>query len=442
MRGFLMCAAAALAIAAPVADAAKGFDVAAAKAAIDKNLDADYPGLDAVYKDIHEHPELGFQETRTAALLAARMRALGFEVTEHVGKTGIVAVYRNGAGPTVLVRTELDALPMEEKTGLPYASRVQADWRGSKTFVDHACGHDIHMAAWLGTAQQLVKLKDRWHGTLVFIGQPAEEIVGGARAMLADGLFTRFPKPDMGFALHDGAMAYGHVFYRPGVLTSNVDSIEITFHGRGGHGARPQATIDPVLIAARFVVDVQSLVSREKDPQAAGVVSIGAIQGGSAGNIIPDQVTVRGTIRDFDPQTREKLTTGVARVAKAEAQMAGAPEPTIEIGGERVDSVVNDETLTARTAPVFKAAFGDRAHLQPEPATPSEDYSEFVKAGLPSFFFNIGVYAPEKVEAAEKGGPPLAGNHSPQFAPVPEPTIRTGVEAMTLAVMNAMQRKT
>jgi amidohydrolase len=440
MRRLLLSAAAGLALAAP-AGAASGLDVPATRAAVDKILDAEYPGLDALYKDIHAHPELGFQETRTAALLAAKMRAIGFEVTEHVGKTGVVAVYRNGPGPTILVRTELDALPMEEKTGLPYASKAQADWRGTRTFVDHACGHDIHMASWVGTAQALVKLKDRWHGTLVFIGQPAEEVVGGARAMLADGLFTRFPKPDYGFALHDGPMGYGQVFYRPGVLTSNVDSIEITFHGRGGHGARPQTTIDPVLIAARFVVDVQALVSREKDPQAAGVISIGAINGGSAGNIIPDQVTVRGTIRDFDPATREKLTSGVARVAKAEAMMAGAPEPTIEVGGERVDSVVNDEALTARTVPVFKAAFGANAIFQPEPATPSEDYSEFVKAGLPSFFFNIGVYDPAQVAAAAAKGQSMPSNHSPQFAPVPEPTIRTGVEAMTLAVMNVMQGK-
>jgi hippurate hydrolase len=419
---------------------AHALDVPAARAAVDRALDAEYPHLDAVYKDIHAHPELAFQETRTAALLAGEMRRLGFEVTEHVGKTGIVAVYRNGAGPTVLVRTELDALPMEEKTGLPYASHAQADWNGRRTFVMHACGHDIHMAAWLGAAETLVAMKDRWRGTLVFIGQPAEEAIGGAHAMLADGLFTRFPKPDYGFALHTGPAAYGQVSYRPGVLTSNVDSIEITFKGRGGHGAKPQTTIDPVLIAARFVVDVQSVVSREKDPQEAGIVSIGAIQGGSAGNIIPDHVDVRGTIRSFDPAVREKLVSGVARVARAEAVMAGAPEPEVNIGGERSDAVINDPELAAKTAPVFKAAFGSNAVELARPNTASEDYSDFVKAGMTrSLFFGIGVYDPKQVAAAEAGGPPLAGNHSPQYAPVPEPTIRTGVEAMTLAVINVMQ---
>jgi hippurate hydrolase len=435
-RCLILVALAAAAMAA--APQALALDAPGAKAEIDAILDADYPGLDALYKDIHSHPELAFQETRTAALLAARMRQLGFEVSEHVGKTGVVAVYRNGPGPTVMVRTELDALPMEEKTGLPYASRVQTVWQGKTTFVAHACGHDIHMASWVGTAETLVKLKARWRGTLVFIGQPGEEAAGGAKAMLADGLFSRFPKPDIGFALHDVPAAYGHIYYRTGAMTSNADDVEITFHGRGGHGAYPQETIDPVLIAARFVVDVQSLVSREKDPQLAGVVTIGAIQGGSAGNVIPDQVTVRGTIRDYDPATRRLLTTGVARVARAEATMAGAPEPDVAMGRESAESVVNDPVLTERTATAFKAAFGANAELMQQPETGSEDYSEFVGAGVPSLYFEIGVYDPKQAAAADAGGTPLPPNHSPQFAPVPEPTIRTGVEAMTLAVLNAM----
>jgi len=216
------------------------------------------------------------------------MRTLGFEVTEHVGKTGLVAIYKNGDGPTIMVRTELDALPMEEKTGLPYASRDKTIWQGRETFVAHSCGHDIHMASWVGTAKTLVGLKDQWHGTLMFIAQPAEEIGSGAKAMLADGLFTRFPKPNFGFALHaNGAFAYGTVLYRVGIGSSNSDGLYIKFCGRGGHGAAPQATIDPVMMAARFVVDVQSVVSREKDPTEFGVVSIGAIHGGTAANIIP-----------------------------------------------------------------------------------------------------------------------------------------------------------
>jgi hippurate hydrolase len=336
-----------------------------------------------------------------------------------------------------MIRTELDALPMQEKTGLPYASTVQTTYEGKTTYVDHSCGHDIHMASWVGTAKALLTLKSQWHGTLMFIGQPAEEDVDGAAGMIRDGLFTRFKKPDYGFALHDGSFGYGYVDYKAGVWSSNSDSLEITFHGRGGHGAKPQQTIDPILIASRFVVDVQSLISRERDPQQMGVISIGAINGGSAGNIIPDSVTLRGTVRSYDEKTREKLLEGIKRVAAAEAAMAGAPAPDVALvnGGK---AVVNDKALTERTAPVFKAAFGDKAFEPDYPNTASEDYSEYILAGVPSLFFGIGVYSPERVAAANAGGPPLPGNHSPMFAPVPEPTIRTGVEAMTLAVMNVM----
>ena len=241
-------------------------DVPALKAAIEKSFEADYPKLDALYKDLHAHPELAFQEVKTAAKLAAEMRALGFEVTEKVGRTGLVAIYNNGDGPTIMVRTELDALPMEEKTGLDYASKDKATWNGKETFVAHSCGHDIHMASWVGTAKTLLGLKDQWQGTLMFIAQPAEEIVQGARAMLDDGLFTRFKKPDFAFALHAGGVPHGNLLYRIGVGSSIVDGLYIKFRGRGGHGAMPQATIDPIMIAARFIVDVQSVISREKDP--------------------------------------------------------------------------------------------------------------------------------------------------------------------------------
>src|SRR5882757_6346507 len=247
-------------------------DVAKLKAAIEASFEADYAKLDALYKDIHAHPELAFAEVKTAAKLAAEMRALGFEVTEKVGRTGLVAIYKNGDGPTIMVRTELDALPMEEKTGLDYASRDKTNWNGREVFVAHSCGHDIHMATWVGTAKTLLGLKDQWRGTLMFIAQPAEEIVSGARAMLAHGLFTRFPKPDIALALHDGPFAHGTVFYRSGVGSSAADGLEITFQGRGGHGSAPHTTVDPVAIAARFIVDVQSVISREKDPTEFGVV--------------------------------------------------------------------------------------------------------------------------------------------------------------------------
>jgi len=415
-------------------------DVARLKAAIGAAIETDYPRLDAIYKDIHAHPELAFQEVKTAAKLAAEMRAIGFEVTEQVGKTGLVAIYRNGNGPTVMVRTELDALPMEEKTGLPYASRDKTTWQGRETFVAHSCGHDIHMASWLGTAKTLVSLKDQWHGTLMFIAQPAEEIGAGAMAMLWDGLFTRFPKPDFAFGLHDGPFPYGHINYRVGVGSSNSDSLAIKFHGRGGHGAAPQQTIDPVLIAARFIVDVQTVISREKDPIEFGVVSIGAIHGGTAENIIPDEVVVRGTIRSFKPEVRAKMAAGIERTAKAVAAMSDAPPPDISIT-EGAKAVMNDPALVATAEKALKAAFGDKFRTSP-PVTASEDFSEFADSGVPSMFFHIGVYEPERVAAALNGtAPPLPPNHSPLFAPVPKPTIQTGVEAMTLAVLSAFDQR-
>ena len=422
-----------------LAPARAELDVAALKASIEKSVEADYPKLDALYKDIHAHPEIAFQEVKTAERLATEMRALGFEVTEKVGKTGLVAIYGNGEGPTIMVRTELDALPMEEKTGLAYGSHDKTTWNGRETFVAHSCGHDIHMASWVGTAKTLVGLKDQWHGTLMFIAQPAEETVSGAKAMLEDGLFTRFPKPDFGFALHDGAFAYGRIRYRVGIGSSNSDSLYVKFHGRGGHGAAPQQTIDPVMMAARFVVDVQSVISREKDPTEFGVVSIGAIHGGTAENIIPDDVLLLGTIRTFKPAVRAKMLAGIERTAKAVAAMSDAPAPDIKIV-EGAKAVINDPEVVETAAGVLKVAFGDRFRTSP-PGTPSEDYSEFVEAGVPSMFFNIGVYEPERVAAAANGtGPQLPSNHSPLFAPVPKPTIETGVEAMTLAVLSAFDR--
>jgi amidohydrolase len=416
-------------------------DVVGLKSTIERLVESDYPMLDALYKDIHAHPELAFQEVKTAARLAAEMRALGFEVTEQVGRTGLVAIYKNGDGPTVMVRTELDALPMEEKTGLAYASRARATWQGRETFVAHSCGHDIHMASWVGTARTLVGLKDKWRGTLMFIAQPAEEIGQGARAMLASGVFSRFPKPDFGFALHaTGDFVYDTVLYHVGVASSSADGLEIRFRGRGGHGATPHVTIDPVMMAARFVVDVQSVVSREKDPTEFGVVSFGTIQGGSAANIIPDEVVLTGSIRTYKPEVRVKLIAGIERTAKAVAAMSNAPEPEVKIT-VGLKAVINDPAVVATAEKVLKTAFGDKFRPIP-PVMPSEDYSEFINAGVPSMFFRIGVYEPERVAAAREGdGQQLPGNHSPMFAPVPKPTIQTGVVAMTLAVLSVFDQR-
>ena len=338
-----------------------------------------------------------------------------------------------------MVRTELDALPMEEKTGLPYASHDKTTWQGKEVFVDHSCGHDIHMASWVGTASTLVAMKDKWRGTLMFIAQPAEEVGAGAMAMLQDGLFTRFPKPDVGFALHDGAFGYGTLAYRVGIGSSMSASLAIRFKGKGGHGATPQATIDPVMMAARFVVDVQSVISREKDPTEFGVVSIGAIHAGTAENIIPDEAVLLGTIRTFKPEVRAKIMAGIERTAKAVAQMADAPAPDIRLT-EGAKAVINDAAVVEPAVKVLKQAFGDKIRATP-PGTPSEDYSEYIDSGVPSMFFNIGVYEPERVAAARDSGQPLPGNHSPLFAPVPKPTIETGVTAMTLAVLSAFDQR-
>lgn len=400
-----------------------------------------YPSLETLYKDLHANPEIAFMEVRTAAKLAAEMRQIGFDVTEKVGGTGVVAIYKNGAGPTVLVRTELDALPMEEKTGLPYASKAKTQSNGRETFVAHSCGHDIHMASWVGTARTLLAMKDKWQGTLMFVAQPAEETVSGAKAMIADGLFKRFPKPDYAFALHTNPSSYGYIGYKVGAISSNSDSLDITFKGRGGHGSAPDKTIDPIAIAAHFITDVQTVVSREKDPAEFGVVTIGSIQGGTVGNIIPDSVVLRGTIRSYKPEVREKLLTGIRRTANAAAMMAAAPEPLVELvaGGA---AVVNDEAVVDRTVAALKSAFGDSKVLAVPPITASEDFSEFVKAGVPSMYFFVGVLAPEDVAASMKpGGKPVAFNHSPYFAPIPEPSIKTSVEAMSVAVMTTLAPK-
>ncbi len=413
-------------------------DVVKLKPAVAAEVNADWPHLLDLYKDIHSHPELGFQETRTAARLAAEMRALGFTVTEGVGRTGIVAIYHNGPGPMVMVRTELDALPMKELTGLPYASEAKQMYRGAETYVAHSCGHDAHMAIWVGTAKALLSLKSKWSGTLMFIGQPAEEQVGGAKGMIDDGLFTRFGgRPTYAFALHVGPAPAGEIFWKVGVISSTDDDLDITFLGRGGHGSRPDVTIDPVLMAARFIEDVQTVISREKDPTAFGVVTIGGVVAGSAGNIIPADAVLTGTIRTYDDGVRLKILDGVRRTANGVAEMAGAPPPKVELSlGDF--AVVNDESLTLKTGRMLDEAFPDHSRQEFKPGTASEDFSEFVRAGAPATYFDLGALDPAVIAADKARGVPVPANHSPYFAPQPEPTIKTGVEAMTLVVMNVM----
>ena len=413
---------------------------AATLAAIDRVIDRDHALLEEFRIDLHRHPELGFHEERTAGKLAEAMRALGFAVTEHVGRTGVVAVLTNGKGPVVMLRTELDGLPMEEKTGFAYASREQTTGAdGRPTFVAHSCGHDTHMAAWIGTARVLVALRQQWHGTLVFIGQPAEEEVSGAKAMLDDGLFTRFPRPDYGFAVHVMPGATGTVGVKQGPTTSAVDTILITFKGVGTHGSMPDKGIDPIVIGAHFVTDVQSVIAREKDPWKFGVVTVGSFHAGSVSNIIPDHADLQLTLRSYDPAVRRLINDGVERTARAEAVMARAPEPEIR-HTFTADPVVNDPSLAATMAARLGAAMGPEKVTLAGVAAPgwtaSEDYSVYRAAGLEkSVYFSIGGYPAARIEAAARAGTPLPANHSPQFAPDGEATVRTGIEVLSMAVL-------
>lgn len=420
--------------------AAPDFDVAAALARIDATVGEQYPRLDALYKDLHAHPEVGFQEIRTAARLAAEMRKLGFTVTEKVGKTGIVAILKNGEGPTILVRTEMDALPMEEKTGLPYASRAQQTVDGKLSYVMHSCGHDSHMAWWVGAAAALVAMKDQWKGTLMFIGQPSEESVSGAEAMIADGLFTRWPKPDAGFAAHVAPLPAGTVIVKDGVVSSASDAIHITFHGVGAHGSMPDKSIDPVMMGSRFVTDVQSVISREKDPKAFGVITVGSFVAGTVNNIIPDHADLKLTLRSHDDATRKLLIDGVQRTARSVADMARAPTPTIEHTGG-TSAVHNDASLSARATAILTTAFGKAVAFVPASeagGTASEDFSEFINAGVPSVFFAIGGQDPAVAAQYKAEGKPMPVNHSPFFAPVPEPTIKRGAATLALSALMAM----
>jgi len=406
-------------------------------------VDAIYPDIEALYMDLHRNPELAFQETRTAAVLAARVKALGFEVATAVGRTGIVAVLRNGAGPTVMLRTELDALPVEEKTGLPFASSLVAkNAAGQMVPVMHACGHDLHMAAWAGTARLMAQHRDRWRGTLVMVGQPAEEGGGGASAMLNDGLFTRFPRPDFALSLHDDdTMPAGTIGYHPGFFRAMSDSVTITVYGRGGHAAMPHNTIDPVVLAARIVLSLQTIVARENNPLDPAVITVGSIHGGTKSNIIPNEVKLQLTVRSYKPEVREHLIAAIERIAKAESAAALAPkEPLVKVV-ESTKATYNDPALTERVGKVLRAALGDDNVLQPAPEMGAEDFSEFVGAGVPGVYLWVGAVAPARIEAAKAGGPPLPTTHSSLFAPDREPTLRTAVLAETLAALELIGGK-
>jgi len=399
-----------------------------------------YPDAQALYLDLHQNPELSSHETQTAANLSTRLRDLGYTVTEHVGGTGVVAILKNGAGPTVMLRTELDALPVEEKTGLPYASKVRAkDESGRDVGVMHACGHDVHMASLFGTAAIMAHSKGTWHGTLILIGQPAEETISGAKRMVEDGLMTRFPKPDVALSLHVGnQLPAGKVGVGPGYRFSNADSLRITIYGKGGHGSMPNSTIDPIVIAARTVVALQTIVSREVKPGEVAVVTVGYIQAGTKNNIIPDLAELGITVRTYKPEVRKQVLAAIERIARAEAAAAGAArEPKIE-HYEATDAVYNDPALAQRMEGVLESTLGKDNVVVEEPGLASEDFSYFTAQGIPSFYFGLGGADPGKYAEAKAAGANLPSNHSPLFAPDLDPTLRTGIAAEVAVLRNLL----
>ena len=404
-------------------------------------VDALYPELSAFYQDLHRHPELSLHEETTSAKVADRLRALGYDVTDHVGGFGVVAVLKNGKGPTLLIRADMDALPVEEKTGLPYAStvRVKND-AGDSVPVMHACGHDVHMTSLVGAAVLLARAKKLWRGTLVLVGQPGEEGGDGARKMLGDGFLTRFPKPDFAIALHDDArLPAGEIGYTPGFSMANSDTVDITIYGRGGHGSAPQNAVDPIVIAARTVLALQTVVARESNPLDPVVVTVGTIHGGTKSNIIPDEVRLGLTVRTYKEDVRKRTLAAIERIAKAEALAAGVPKEPLVQTQLGYDATYNDPALTARVARALGGAFGKDRVKELPPVMGAEDFGQFGRAaGVPSLEFWLGATPRAKFEAAHGDATKLPGLHSSLFAPDPESTLKTGAAALTIAAIELL----
>jgi amidohydrolase len=428
--------------------------VAQAQQSIDAMIDRDIASLLTTYKMLHGAPELSHHEDKTSAFFATQLRTLGYTVTEHLGRYehpdwpgyGVVAVMKNGAGPTVLVRTELDALPVDERTNLPYASKVKTkNDAGQEVSVMHACGHDIHITTMLGTAKMLSEMKDRWHGTLILIGQPAEETIDGARAMLRDGLYTKFPKPDYTIALHDSAdLEAGKVGYTPGYALASSTSVDIKIRGLGGHGSKPDATKDPVVVAAQVIMALQTIVSRENSPLDPAVVTVGSIHGGTRYNIIPDEVNLQLTVRAYKEEVRQRVLAAIERITKGIALAAGIPNdraPIVKISDTEVTAATyNEPQLTERLATVFRRALGDDNVVRVPSAMASEDFGYLsLDQKIPATIFWLGAVDPVKAKQSRETGTPLPSLHSALFAPLPEPTLRTGVKAMTSAVLELMK---
>ncbi len=426
-----------------------------ARQSVDGIIERELPALLETYKYLHLNPEISYHEQKTSEFVAKELRTLGFEVSERVGKYanparvsyGLVAVMKNGIGPTVLVRTDLDALPIEEKTGLPYASSVKTkDDAGQEVSVMHACGHDIHMASFLGTATVLSQLKERWKGTVVMIGQPSEERGAGARAMLDGGLYARFPRPDFILALHDNAtMEAGKVGLCEGYTLASVTSVDISVRGIGGHGAYPHLTKDPVVVASEIVLALQTIVSRENSPLDPAVVTVGSIHGGTKHNIIPDEVHLQITVRAYKEDVRKKILASIERIARGLAAAAGLPSERMPVvkadESEYTASTYNNPDFTRRVARSFESALGKENVLKVEPVMGGEDFGAYsLDDKIPLCIFWLGAIDPAKVEKSRKDGTPLPSLHSSQFAPLPEPTIRTGVRATVAAVLELLGR--
>jgi hippurate hydrolase len=417
-------------------------------ATLNESIRADMPQLMTLYRDLHANPELSMQEVRTPAKLAVEMKKLGFSVTEKIGKTGVVSVLRNGPGPTLLIRADMDALPVVEQTGLPFASKVRATARsGVETGVMHACGHDTHMTTFIGTARRLAAMKDQWSGTLVMILQPGEETGEGAKAMLDDGLYTRFPKPNVAIAFHDAAsLPAGVIGITPGYALANVDSVDILVKGVGGHGAYPQSTKDPIVLASRIVLTLQTLVSRENDPANPAVVTVGSFQAGAKHNIISDEARLQLTVRSYKPEVRKLLLDGIKRIARGEAIATGMPEdkmPVVTIRDELyTPATFNTDKLSASTLALFQQHFGADRAIKTPAVMGGEDFSRFWLADnkIESLIFWVGGTPKDKWDAAGGDTQKLPSLHSPFWAPDAEAVISTATEAMTVAALDVLKK--
>lgn len=416
--------------------------------AVAQKIAAEYPSLEAIYKDLHAHPELSFMETRTAALVAKELRSLGFDVTEKVGNTGVVAVLKNGPGKTVLIREDRDALPLLEKTGVPYASKaVVKDLAGKESPAMHACAHDAHITSLLGAARVLAALRTHWSGTLILVAQPAEEIGAGALAMLADGLYTRFGVPDYVIGMHVWAgLPAGTVHYVPGPVTANVDSIDILVRGVGGHGSRPHMTKDPVVIASEIVLALQTIVSRELEPGTPAVVTVGTFHGGTKRNIIPDEVKLELTLRSYDDAVAAHLIASIKRISEHTARAAGVPAdrlPAVTAAETNTPVCANDPALTRRLAGVWRDWLGESGVSLAKPLTVGEDFARFgrTRHRVPICLWLVGATPPAEIAEAHRTGAILPGNHSPLFAPAPEPTLRGAITSLSAAALDLLAKK-